>query len=106
MSEFLHTPMDESIELLLESNVKLSPLDKKSIESTIKAKRNTEINLQSFPDNIVSIIHEKNQIEFQYDKTLHAVSNFIIDYCDDNEYMSNHYISNNNIQHIIIEKEK
>jgi hypothetical protein len=28
ITEYLHTPMDESIELLLESNVKLSPLDK------------------------------------------------------------------------------
>ena len=106
MTEYLHEPVEESIELLLENNVKLSPLDEKSIESTIKNKRNARINLQSFPENTITVIHEDNQIEFQYNKTLHEVSNFIIDYCDDNEYTSKHFILNNNIQHIIIEKEK
>ena len=107
ISEYLSEPTDKTIDLLLETNVKLTSIDEKTIKSIIKIEKNAEINLQSFPDDTITVINNEESIVIKFNKELCEVTNFIVDFCDENGYIiRDDYIVNNITQYLEFEKEK
>jgi len=105
IAQHLKTSIDAiKVVLLLEEKTHIDNHIKLSIHQAIDRRRDEVIKLPIIND-IITISRTKNLTTIKFNKTYHKVTEFIVDYCDDYQYIINECTVNGDIMSLVIEKE-